>query len=235
MFNRYLAEAVGTFCMVFMGCGAIVVSELYAGTLGHTGVSLVFGLVVMAMIYSLGNISGAHINPAVTVAFHAAGRLPRAQVPPYVISQFAGAIAAGLLLRLLFPEHLAQGGALGATLPSGAIAQAFVMEVLLSFVLMFVILNVSTGHKEKGIMAGVAVGGTVAMAAMMGGPVSGASMNPARSLGPALWSGELQHLWIYLVAPVVGTLLASPTCRWVQGPDCCPDTPQAEAEAEATQ
>ncbi len=215
--NRYLAEFIGTFALVFAGCGAIVVDQNFGGLLGHVGVSMVFGLVVMAMIYSLGNVSGAHINPAVTIGFLFAGRLDRRVAGPYVLSQCAGAIAAALLLRFLFPD----ASTLGATLPAGALAQSFVLEMALSFLLMLVILNVSTGHQEKGIMAGVAVGGTVAMGALLGGPVSGASMNPARSLGPALISGELDALWVYLVAPVVGMLLAYPSCRWIQGGECC--------------
>lgn len=215
--NRYLAEFIGTFALVFAGCGAIVVDQGYGGLLGHVGVSMVFGLVVMAMIYSLGNISGAHINPAVTLGFVFAGRLERQVAAPYILSQCAGALAAAALLRFLFPDN----PTLGATLPAGAITQSFVLELVLSFLLMLVILNVSTGHQEKGIMAGVAVGGTVALGALLGGPVSGASMNPARSLGPALVAGEFDALWIYLVAPVLGMLLAFPSCRWIQGGECC--------------
>ncbi len=221
--NKCIAEGIGTFTLVFAGCGAIVVNDTSGGALGHVGVSLVFGLVVMAMIYSVGNISGAHINPAVTLGFLFAGRFERRMVLPYVGSQLLGAAAAAVVLRLQFPEH----PTLGATLPSGGPAGAFAMEVLLSFLLMFVILNVSTGHMEKGIMAGVAVGGTIAFEALVGGPVTGASMNPARSLGPALVSGQLGSLWIYLAAPVVGTFLAHPTCRWVQGGECCATEPEA--------
>jgi len=219
--NRYLAECIGTFALVFAGCGAIVVDQGYGGLLGHVGISMVFGLVVMAMIYSLGNISGAHINPAVTIAFVLAGRLDRQVAVPYIASQFAGAVAAALLLRLLFPEH----PTLGATMPAGSLAQSFVLEAVLSFLLMLVILNVSTGHQEKGIMAGVAVGGTVAFGALLGGPVSGASMNPARSLGPALIAGEPGTLWLYLLAPVIGTAMAYPSCRWIQGGECCGGSP----------
>jgi MIP family channel proteins len=215
--NKYIAEGIGTFALTFAGCCAIIVNDTFNGALGHVGVSLVFGLVVMAMIYAVGNISGAHINPAVTLGFLFAGRLERRVVIPYIGSQLLGGIAAAAVLRFLFPEH----ATLGATLPSGPIVQAFVMEAVLSFFLMFVILNVSTGHMEKGIMAGVAVGGTVAMDAFIGGPVTGASMNPARSLGPALISGNLESLWIYLVSPVVGAFLAYPTCRWIQGSECC--------------
>ncbi len=216
--NRFIAEAIGTFALVFAGCGAIVVNDLYGGMLGHVGVSMVFGLVVMAMVYATGNISGAHLNPAVTLGFYFAHRLEGSLVPSYIGSQFAGAIVAAGALRLLFPTH----GTLGATLPDIALPAAFGFEVILSFILMFVILNVSTGHMEKGIMAGVAVGGTVALNAMFGGPLTGASMNPARSLGPALLSMNLEALWLYMTAPVVGMFLAWPLCRWTQGTDCCP-------------
>jgi aquaporin Z len=217
--NRYMAEAIGTFALVFAGCGSIVVNDTFAGALGHVGICLVFGLVVMAMIYAIGNISGAHLNPAVTLGFLFAGRLEGRVVLPYVGSQLLGAVAAATVLRLLFPEH----ETLGATLPAVSMLRAFVVEMILSFLLMFVILNASTGHMEKGIMAGVAVGGTVALVALLGGPVTGASMNPARSLGPALVSGHLDALWVYLVAPVAGTFLAYPTCRLVQGQECCPN------------
>lgn len=222
--NRYIAEMIGTFALVFAGCGAIIVNDTYAGTLGHVGVSLVFGLIVMAMIYSLGNISGAHINPAVTLAFYFAGRLPVRSLLPYIISQLSGALLAAALLRFLFPEH--EG--LGATLPALSISKTFIVETVLSFILMFVILNISTGHMEKGIMAGVAVGGTVALEALLGGPLTGASMNPARSLGPALVAGQLDSLWVYILAPVLGMFLATPLCRWVQGADCCRDMTNSE-------
>ena len=214
--NIILAEFIGTFALVFFGCGAVAVSSSHGGVPGHTGISLVFGLTVMAMIYSTGNISGAHINPAVTLGFLFAGRLRGKTVLPYVISQLAGSLAAAYLLKILFG-----GSDLGVTLPTGSVLQAFIMETVLSFLLMCVILNVSSGHKEKGIMAGAAIGGTVALMALMGGPVSGASMNPARSFGPALASGIYQHLWIYILAPVLGMLMASPTCRWIQGRECC--------------
>ena len=215
--NAYIAEAVGTFALVFAGCGAIVVNDLFNGTLGHVGVCMVFGLVVMVMIYSVGNVSGAHINPAVTLGFFFAGRLDKRVVIPYLASQFLGAVTAAAMLRLLFSEH----DTLGATLPSGSVAQAFLMETILSFLLMLVILNVSSGHKEQGIIAGAAVGGTVALDALIGGPVTGGSMNPARSLAPAVVSGELTSLWVYLTAPVLGMFLAYPTCRLIQGGECC--------------
>ena len=187
------------------------------GPLGHVGICLVFGLAVMAMIYSVGNISGAHLNPAVTLGFLFARRIGWREVPFYILGQCVGAVAAALLLRLLFPGS----ETLGATLPKVDPARAFTIEAVLTTILMFVILNVSTGHMEKGIMAGAAIGGTVALAALVGGPVTGASMNPARSLGPALASGQFAGLWIYLLAPVVGAFAAHPTCRWIQGQECC--------------
>jgi len=213
----YIAEAIGTFALVFVGCGAIIVNEASSGALGHVGVSMAFGLVVMAMIYAIGNISGAHLNPAVTLGFLFAGRLDKRSVPAYIGSQVVGAVVAAGVLRVIFPESTT----LGATEPSVDMLRAFSFEVVLSFLLMFVILNVSTGHMEKGIMAGVAVGGTIALEALVGGPVTGASMNPARSLAPAILSGELSALWIYMTAPVLGACLAHPTCRWIQGPACC--------------
>lgn len=215
--NKLIAEGVGTFALVFAGCGAIVVNDLYGGVLGHVGVSIVFGLVVMAMIYALGNISGAHINPAVTIGFVVAGRLEKSAVLPYIGSQLTGAILAAFLLSFLFPAH----ETLGATIPTVGVLPALIFEVVLSFFLMLVILNVSAGYMEKGMIAGVAVGGTVAFEALLGGPVTGASMNPARSLGPALASGQLADLWLYVVAPVGGMMLAYPTCRLIQGDKCC--------------
>ncbi len=219
--NLYLSEALGTFVLVLFGCGAIVVNDSYQNILGHSGIALSFGLVVMILIYSIGNISGAHLNPAVTVGFWLAGRLRASWVLPYMSAQCFGAISAALLLRFLFPDHTT----LGATLPSVDLLRCFILEALFTFLLMFVILNVSTGHMEKGIMAGVAVGATIALEALVGGPMTGASMNPARSLGPALISGQWQHLWIYLTAPIVGALCAQPTCRWIQGEECCQQQP----------
>ncbi|MCA8910447.1 MAG: aquaporin [Planctomycetes bacterium] len=204
--RRAAAEFFGTFAMVFVGTGAMVVNDVLGGVVGHVGISLAFGLVVMAMIYSLGEVSGAHINPAVTLAFWAAKRFKSGEVAPYLAAQFGGAIAASFLLLLMFGNH----ANMGATLPHDTVQQAFIMEVVITAILMFVILGVSTGSRESGIMAGAAVGGTVAMASLFAGPVCGASMNPARSLGPALASGNLQHLWIYLTAPVIGALLAVP-------------------------
>ena len=215
--NQFFAEFMGTLCLVLAGCGAIVVNDVHGGVITHPGIALAFGLVVMVLIYSIGNISGAHMNPAVTIAFYVSGRFSGSRLVPFIIAQLLGAIAASILLRLAFLDH----GTLGATLPSGSPMSAFVIEWVLSFVLMFVILNVSTGSMEKGIMAGVAVGGTVALEALIGGPLTGASMNPARSIGPALLSGQLSDLWLYIAAPILGAVCAVPTCRLVQGPNCC--------------
>lgn len=212
------SEFLGTFLLVFVGCGAIVVNDLYGGALGHVGVNAVFGLVVMAIIYALGNVSGAHINPAVTIGFYFAGRIGATEIPAYLVAQFAGAAVAGVVLLVLFPEH----SNYGATMPAIDVPRAFLMEVLISFSLMFIILNVSTGHQEKGIMAGAAVGGMVTLLALFAGPVTGASMNPARSFGPALAAMNFEHLWIYILAPMVGMWMVSPFCRLIQGTDCCP-------------
>ena len=220
--NKYLAEAIGTFALVFTGCGAIVVNDLYGGVLGHVGISLAFGLTIMIMIYAVGNVSGAHFNPAVTLGFFFAKRLEAREIPPYVTGEFAGAFSAALLLKILFPVHKT----LGTTVASGSIIQSLVVEIVLTFLLMFVILNVSTGYKEKGIMAGVAIGGMVALGALFGGPVSGASMNPARSLAPGLISGVLDGWWIYIVGPVLGAYFASPTCRLIQGAERCESLPE---------
>lgn len=205
MRKKLLAEMLGTFAIVFAGTGAIITNGTSGGAVTHAGISLVFGLVVMSMIYALGDISGAHMNPAVTLGFFAARRFGAAEIAPYIISQCAGAILASVMLRAMFPAVASLGG----TNPTGSAGQSFAMEVVLTFLLMFVALRVSTGAKEKGLMAGVAVGSVVAFEALFAGPVSGASMNPARSLGPALVSGDLGNLWIYLLATPLGAVLAA--------------------------
>jgi aquaporin Z len=204
--RKLIAEAFGTFAMVFAGTGAIVINQVSNGAISHVGIALTFGLVVMAVIYALGEVSGAHINPAVTIAFWAAGRFKAGMVAPYIAAQLAGALAASLLLLAMFGDvaHM------GATLPAGSPAQSFVLEVVLTLILMAVILGVSTGARESGIMAGAAVGGVVAFEAMFAGPISGASMNPARSIAPAIAAMHFEHLWIYALAPVVGALAAVP-------------------------
>lgn len=203
--KKYIAEATGTFGLVFCGTGAIVTNEAFPGTVTHVGIAITFGLVVMAMIYAFGEQSGAHLNPAVTIAFALNRNFPVREIPRYLLSQFIGAVFASLLLRMMFPNAVL----LGATLPSGGVWQSFVMEAVLSFLLMMVILQVANGSKEQGLFAGIAIGSVVLLEAMFAGPVSGASMNPVRSLAPALVSGHLQHLWIYLTAPFFGMAIAS--------------------------
>ena len=210
--RQYLAEFIGTFGLVFAGTGAIVINDVSHEAITHVGIAITFGLIVMAMIYALGDISGAHMNPAVTIGFWAARLFPAKQIGPYIVAQLAGAILASVVLRILFLEH----ASLGATLPSGPWWQSFVLEFILTFLLMFVILNVATGAKEKGIMAGAAIGGTVALEAMFAGPICGASMNPARSIAPALVSGQLQYLWIYIFATIAGALFAVLAFRAIQ-------------------
>jgi aquaporin Z len=224
MMSRCLSEVVGTFALVFAGAGAIVVDAAYGGILGHLGICIVFGLIVMAMVYALGNVSGAHINPAVTLAFAVAGRFEWNMVLPYVVCQLLGAAAAAALLRFLFPD----ADSLGGTYLAVPLLQGIVWEVVISFLLMFVIFNVSTGHMEKGIMAGVAVGGAVALLALLGGPATGASMNPARSFGPLLVAGHFSDLWVFFTAPVVGMLLAIPVCRAIQGEHFDPENNAAD-------
>ncbi|MES2565592.1 MAG: aquaporin [Bacteroidota bacterium] len=202
--RKYLAEIIGTFALVFCGTGAIIINQETGGVITHAGIATTFGLIVAAMIYTLGDISGAHFNPAVTIAFWVARSFPGKEIMPYIISQFIGAIAASTTLHFLFPANIL----LGATLPLGSDMQSFVMEIILSFILMFTILHVAKGSKEQGMFAGLAIGSVVLLEAMFAGPISGASMNPIRSLSPAIISGHLEHVWVYLTAPVLGALFA---------------------------
>ena len=218
--RKLVAEAFGTFALVFVGTAAVVVNGLY-GNVTHVGVSLVFGFVVLAMIYAVGDVSGAHLNPAVTAGFWLAGRFRGRMVLPFVGCQVGGALLASLTVRFLFPTH----DTLGATLPAGAPGQSFALELLLTLILMFVILCVSTGAKERGITAGIAVGSVIALEALFAGPISGASMNPARSFAPALTSQQFSALWIYLLAPVTGAMLAVVGCRCVREKGCCSAMP----------
>ena len=221
--KKLLAELLGTFCLVFAGTGAIVINAASGGVIGHTGIALTFGLIVLAMIYIFGDVSGAHLNPAVTIAFAGSGRLPWNAVPGYLVAQVTGAFAASGVLGLLFPTD----ALLGATLPSGSATQSFVLELILTAILMLTILSVSTGAKEKGVTAGIAIGAVIALEAMFAGPICGASMNPVRSLAPAVVSGHTEHLWIYLAAPVLGALLAVPLCICVREDGCCGRQQQA--------
>lgn len=202
--RRCVAEAIGTFALVFAGTGAIVINDISKGVVSHVGIALTFGLTVMAMIYAVGEVSGAHLNPVVTLGFWISRRFPAKSVLPYLTSQLCGAFLASGVLRILFWDHRT----LGATLPAGSDLQSFGLEVILTALLMFVILAVSSGSKEVGVMAGVAVGGVVALEAMFAGPICGASMNPTRSLAPALVSGQVASLWVYLLGPTLGAGLA---------------------------
>ena len=201
--RKYLAEVIGTFVLVFCGTGAIIINQETGGVISHQGIAITFGLVVASMIYALGDISGAHLNPAVTLAFWVARKFPSNDIIPYTLSQGIGAFIASILLKFLFPSNQF----LGATLPSGSPMQSFVFELILTFILMLVIIHVATGSKEQGMFAGIAIGSVVLVEAMFAGPICGASMNPIRSLAPAVVSGHMEHLWIYLTAPFIGSVL----------------------------
>lgn len=209
--RKYTAEFIGTFALIFCGTGAVIINGETNGVITHAGVAITWGLIVMSMIYALGNISGAHLNPAVSIAFCLAGRFSDKEVLPFIISQCAGALAASIVLRILFPDNRT----LGATLPAGSALQSFIIEIILSFFLMLVVLNVATGSREQGMFAGIAIGGVVGLEAMFAGPISGASMNPARSLAPAVLSHHTQDLWIYLLAPVMGMAGAVPVVKYL--------------------
>jgi len=202
--KKYLAEFLGTFILVFCGTGAVIIDEVTHGAVTHVGVAVTFGLIVMAMIYSLGEISGAHFNPAVTIAFAAGNLFKWREVLPYIISQLSGAVIASIILQFIFPSS----AFLGTTLPAYGAMQSFVLEIILTFILMLVILQVATGSKEQGLFAGAAIGAVILLEAMFAGPISGASMNPARSFAPAMISTHTEYLWIYLTAPVSGALLS---------------------------
>ena len=198
-----VAETLGTFILVFAGCGAIAV-----GSLPATGIAAAFGLAIMVSIYTFGHISGAHFNPAVTLAMAVGRHFPARRVPAYWVAQILGAIAAAALLRLSLGSI-----STAVTMPSGSDLQAFAWETVLTFILMIVIVAVATDTRAVGQGAAIAIGGAVALGSLVGGPISGASMNPARSLGPALVSGDLDHIWIFLVAPTLGAICAVSTYR----------------------
>jgi aquaporin NIP len=214
LLRRAAAEALGVFALVFAGCGAIVAEAEHPGSLGVVGIALVFGLIVMAMVYATGHLSGAHLNPAVTLAFALTRHLPRAEAGAYLLAQVAGALAAAALLAAVWPS---QPAALGATVPTVGAGSAFVYEGVLTAFLMFVIMAVATDTRAVGAAAAIAIGGTVGLDALFGGPVTGASMNPARSLGPALVAGEFGDLWIYLLAPPLGAALGALAYQLVRG------------------
>jgi MIP family channel proteins len=206
-----VAELIGTFALVFAGAGAIMVDDK-TRALGHVGVAIAFGLVIMVMIYAVGHVSGAHFNPAVSFAFALTRHFSWTRLLGYWAAQVAGALLAAAVLR----GSLGNRAHIGATLPAGSQAQAFLWELVLTFFLMFVIMSVATDTRAVGEAAAIAVGGTVGLDAMFGGPVTGASMNPARSLGPALVSGDLHALWVYLVAPLVGAAIGGFAYQFVR-------------------
>jgi len=218
--KRYISEFIGTFSMVFCGCGAMTINEVTGGTVTHVGIGLTWGLIVMAMIYAFGETSGAHFNPAVTIAFAYAKKFAWKEVPKYIIVQILGAFVASGILLFLFPDS----EFLGSTIPKVDVWRAFVLELLLTFFLMVTIINVSTGSKEIGVIAGIAIGGVVLLEAIFAGPITNASMNPARSLGPNIVSGNIEGLWLYVVAPVLGALLAVVSCKLVKDDNCCDES-----------
>lgn len=202
--RKYIAEIIGTFALIFCGTGAMIINQQTGGVISHAGVAATWGLIVAAMIYTVGDISGAHLNPAVTIAFWVAKTFPTKEILPYIISQGIGAFLASFILHYLFPTN----DTLGASLPAGTAMQSFVLEFILTFLLMFTIIHVAKGSKEQGMFAGIAIGSVVLLEAMFAGPICGASMNPMRSLSPAVVSGHLEHLWVYLSAPMLGAVLA---------------------------
>jgi aquaporin NIP len=214
LWRRSLAECLAAFALVFAGCGAIVANARYDEALGTVGVGIVFGLVIMVMVYATGHLSGAHINPAVTTAFALTRHLPRREALAYIVGQLSGATLGALLLLAVWPDQPAH---LGATLPSVGIGSAFVYEAVLTAFLMFVIMAVATDTRAVGAAAAIAIGGTVGLDAIFGGPVTGASMNPARSFGPALAAGEWRDFWLYVLGPLVGAALGAFAYQLIRG------------------
>jgi aquaporin NIP len=210
--KKYLAELLGTYALVFAGTGAIIIDQQTHGSITHVGIAITFGLIVMSMIYTFGDISGAHLNPAVSIAFTIAKTFPVKELLPVVVSQLTGAVLASLTLKFLFPANQF----LGATIPVGSAGQSFILEFILTFFLMLVIINVAKGSKEQGMFAGLAIGSVVALEAMFAGPICGASMNPARSFGPAIVSGHIEFLWIYLSATTLGAASAIPVWAFIK-------------------
>ncbi len=213
LLRRSGAEFIGTYGLVTAGCGAIMVNA-QTGALTHVGIALTFGLIITVMIAATGHISGAHFNPAVTIAFAVTRHFPWREVVYYVAAQVLGAVLGALTLRLLIGDV----AALGATIPTGEVLKAFGIEVLLSAVLMFVIISVATDTKAIGAPAALAIGFTVALDALWGGPLTGASMNPARSFGPALIAGQWDYHWVYWLAPITGALAGAWTYQSIREP-----------------
>ncbi|WP_145296469.1 aquaporin [Crateriforma conspicua] len=223
LFHRCVAEFLGTMFLIVIGCGAVVVAGLVE-PLTHEGVAIVWGLIVLVLIYAIGDISGCHINPSVTIGFAAAGRFPLREVGPYAIAQLAGAIAGAAALRAVFGVDSTNLGSTAIN-PVITVAGGFAIEFMMTLILMFVVMGVSTGAKEKSITAGLAVGAVIGMEAMTAGPMTGASMNPFRSLGPALVSGNLTNIWVYLTATVLGSLTGMALYKWIRCVTEC-DTPE---------
>ena len=218
--QRYFAEFLGTFILILAGCGAVAVSSL-KGEPQFVGIAIAWGLTVMALIFTIGDISGCHINPAVTIAFWVARRFSTLDVIPYILAQCLGATAAAGVLWYLFPEHIHKG-VTHFNEDITTVAQAFVMEVLLTWFLMFAVINVSTGAKEKGITAAIALGGVITIDVLFGGQITAASMNPARSLGPAIVAGDFDQLWVYIAGPIIGAVLAIGFAAAIRPGVCCP-------------
>lgn len=212
--QKYFAEGIATFALVFCGTGAIIIDHHTGGQISHLGVSVVFGLIVMAMIYAVGDISGAHLNPAVSLAFWVAKKIKFSELFPYILAQLIGALLASGSLKILFPDS----PTMGETLPAGSDIQSFILEVIITFFLMFVIINVVTGSQAANDLAGVTIGMTVLLAALLAGPICGASMNPARSIAPAIMNNNLSDLWIYLIAPCIGSVLSIFAWRLIRKP-----------------
>jgi aquaporin NIP len=215
LWRRACAEGLAAFALVFAGCGAIVTDATRDGALGTTGIAAVFGLIIMVMVYATGHLSGAHINPAVTVAFTLTRHFPVRDAVAYIAAQLAGATAGALLLLATWSDKPA---ALGATVPSLHAGTALLYEIVLTALLMFVIVAVATDTRAVGAGAAIAIGGTVALDALFGGPLTGASMNPARSFGPALAAGEWRDFWVYVVGPVVGAALGAGAYQLIRAP-----------------
>jgi aquaporin NIP len=220
LLRRVAAEAFAAFTLVFAGCGAIVADARYDGALGVVGVAFVFGLAIMTMIYAVGHLSGAHINPGVTIAFTLTRHFPLRDALAYIPAQLVGATGGAGVLYAAWTDKPAH---LGATLPSVGAGQAFLYEVVMTAFLMFVIMAVATDTRAVGASAAIAIGGTIGMGALFGGPVTGASMNSARSFGPALVSGEWHDFWVYALAPPVGAIVGALSYQFVRGGPLEPD------------